>query len=119
LQRINRQLAKDLDFQVILDPQCTLTEFGYWLYNIGARYWGYKLKLAYRNGCQLSSRKSSGDKQKIPVALSRLWDREVAYVRSASWVDAFTTSHNAGNTILLGDLQERGGDLIETQPLLN
>jgi hypothetical protein len=84
MQRINRQLAKDLDFRVILDPQCTLTEFGYWLYNIAARYWAYKLKLAYRNGCQLSSSKSSGDKQRMPVTLSRLWDREPAYVRSAS-----------------------------------
>jgi IS605 OrfB family transposase len=53
-------------------------------YNIGARYWGYKLKLAYRNGCQLSSSKSSGDKQRMPVTLSRLWDREAAHVRSAS-----------------------------------
>jgi IS605 OrfB family transposase len=53
-------------------------------YNIGARYWAYKLKLAYRNGCQLSSSKSSGDKQRMPVTLSRLWDREAAYVRSAS-----------------------------------
>jgi hypothetical protein len=32
MQRINRQLAKDLDFRVILDPQCAATEFGYWLY---------------------------------------------------------------------------------------
>jgi IS605 OrfB family transposase len=53
-------------------------------YNIGGRYWGYKLKLAYRNGCQLSSSKSSGDKQRMPVTLSRLWDREAAHVRSAS-----------------------------------
>jgi IS605 OrfB family transposase len=53
-------------------------------YNIGARYWAYKLKLAYRNGCQLSSSKSSGDKQRMPVTLSRLWDREAAHVRSAS-----------------------------------
>jgi IS605 OrfB family transposase len=53
-------------------------------YNIGARYWAYKLKLAYRNGCQLSSSKSSGDKQRMPVTLSRLWDREATHVRSAS-----------------------------------
>jgi hypothetical protein len=84
MQRINRQLAKDLDFRVILDPQCTLTEFGYWLYNIDTRYWAYKLKLAYRNGCQLSSSKRSGDKQRMPVTLSRLWDREAAHLRSAS-----------------------------------
>jgi hypothetical protein len=84
MQRINRQLAKDLDFWVILNPQCPLTEFGYWLYDIDARCWAYKLKLAYRNGCQLSSSKSSGDKQRMPVTLSQLWDREVAYVRSAS-----------------------------------
>lgn len=53
-------------------------------YNIGARYWAYTLKLAYRNGRQLSSSKSSGDKQRMPVTLSRLWDREAAYVREAS-----------------------------------
>jgi hypothetical protein len=84
MQRISRQLAKDLDFRVILDPQCTLTEFGYWLYDIGARYWAYKLKLAYRNGCQLSSSKSSGDKQRTPVTTSRLWDRGTVHVRSVS-----------------------------------
>ncbi|WP_033375378.1 IS200/IS605 family accessory protein TnpB-related protein [Spirulina subsalsa] len=49
--------------------------------NIGARYWAYKLKLAYRNGRQLSSSKSSGDKQRMPVTLSALWDREAAHVR--------------------------------------
>ncbi len=54
-------------------------------YNIAARYWAYKLKLACRNGRQLSSSKSSGDKQRMPVTLCALWlDREAAHVREAS-----------------------------------
>lgn len=52
--------------------------------NIAARYWAYKLKLAYRNGRQLPSSKSSGGKQRMPVTLSHLWDREAAHVRAAS-----------------------------------
>ncbi len=42
-------------------------------YNIAARYWCWKLKLAYRNGRQLSSGKSPRDKRRIPVTLSTLW----------------------------------------------
>jgi IS605 OrfB family transposase len=53
-------------------------------YNIAARYWAYKLKLAYRNGRQLPSSKSSGGKSRMPITLSHLWDREAAHVRSAS-----------------------------------
>lgn len=45
-------------------------------YNIAARYWAYKLKLAYRNGCQFSSSKSSGEKSRMPIVLSHLWDRD-------------------------------------------
>lgn len=41
--------------------------------NIAARYWAYKLKLAYRNGCQLLSSKSSGSKSRMPIVLSHLW----------------------------------------------
>lgn len=41
-------------------------------YNIGARYWAYKLKLAYRNGSQLPGGKSSTSIRRIPVTLSRL-----------------------------------------------
>lgn len=52
--------------------------------NIAARYWAYKLKLAYRNGRQLSSSRSSGGKQRMPVTLSHLWDWEAAHVRPAS-----------------------------------
>ena len=52
--------------------------------NIAARYWAFKLKLAYRNGRQLPSSKSSGGKQRMPVTLSLLWDREAAHVRAAS-----------------------------------
>lgn len=53
-------------------------------YNIAARYLAYKLKLSYRNGRQLLSSKSSGGKQRIPVTLSHLWDREAAYGLQAS-----------------------------------
>ena len=53
-------------------------------YNIAARYWAYKQKLAYRNGRQLPSSKSSGGKSRMPITLSHLWDREAAHVRSAS-----------------------------------
>jgi IS605 OrfB family transposase len=42
-------------------------------YNIAARYWAFKLKLAYRNGCQFSSSKSSGEKSRMPITLSALW----------------------------------------------
>lgn len=42
--------------------------------NIAARYWAYKLKLAYRNGRQLLSSKSSGSKSRMPITLSHLWD---------------------------------------------
>jgi IS605 OrfB family transposase len=52
-------------------------------YNIGARYWAYKLKLAHRNGRQLPAGKSSSGKQRMPVTLSHLWDREAAHVRAA------------------------------------
>lgn len=41
--------------------------------NIAARYWAYKLKLAYRNGRQLLSSKSSGSKSRMPITLSHLW----------------------------------------------
>lgn len=53
-------------------------------YNIAARYWAYKLKLAYRNGRQLPSSKCSGGKQRMPVTLSRLWDEDAAHGREAS-----------------------------------
>lgn len=53
-------------------------------YNIAARYWAYKQKLAYRNGRQLPSSKSSGGKSRMPITLSHLWDKEAAHVRSAS-----------------------------------
>lgn len=53
-------------------------------YNIAARYWAYKLKLAYRNGRQLPSSKSPGGKSRMPITLSALWDREAAHVREAS-----------------------------------
>ena len=53
-------------------------------YNIAARYWAYKQKLAYRNGRQLPSSKSSGGKSRMPITLSALWDREAARVRKAS-----------------------------------
>ncbi len=43
--------------------------------NIGARYWAYKLKLAYRNGRQLSRGKNSSNKRRMPVTLSNLWSR--------------------------------------------
>lgn len=43
-------------------------------YNIAARYWTYKLKLAYRNGRQLLSSESSGSKSRMPITLSHLWD---------------------------------------------
>jgi IS605 OrfB family transposase len=52
--------------------------------NIAARYWAYKLKLAYRNGRQLLSSKSSGSKSRMPITLSHLWDWEAAHVRAAS-----------------------------------
>jgi IS605 OrfB family transposase len=42
--------------------------------NLAARYWAYKLKLAYRNGRQLLSSKSSGSKSRMPITLSHLWD---------------------------------------------
>jgi putative transposase len=41
--------------------------------NIAARYWAYKLKLAYRNGRQLPSSESSGGKSRMPITLSHLW----------------------------------------------
>ena len=47
-------------------------------YNIGARFWAYLLKLAYRNGRQLSRGKSTPSKQRIPVTLSTLWEIEAA-----------------------------------------
>jgi IS605 OrfB family transposase len=47
--------------------------------NIAARYWAFKLKLAYRNGRQLLSSKSSGSKSRMPITLSHLWrDRDAA-----------------------------------------
>jgi putative transposase len=49
-------------------------------YNIAARYWAYKLKLAYRNGRQLPSSKSSGGKSRMPITLSVLWDREATFL---------------------------------------
>lgn len=59
-------------------------------YNIGARYWAYKLKLAYRNGSQLPGGKSSTSKQRVPVTLSTLWECEAAHVRAAYMSGVFT-----------------------------
>ena len=53
-------------------------------YNIGARYWAWKLKLTRRKDGRLSSGKSPRDKQRMPVTLSLLWDRESAYECLAS-----------------------------------
>ena len=52
-------------------------------YNIAARYWAYKLKLAYRNGRQLLSSKSSGSKSRMPIVLSHLWRDKDATLLSA------------------------------------
>jgi len=49
-------------------------------YNIAARYWACKLKLAYRNGRQLLSSKSSGSKSRMPITLSALWDRDATFL---------------------------------------
>ncbi len=49
-------------------------------YNIGARYLAFKQKLAYRNGCQSSTGKSSRLERRMPVTLSLLWDREATFV---------------------------------------
>ena len=52
-------------------------------YNIAARYWAYKLKLAYRNGRQLLSSKSSGSKSRMPIVLSHLWrDKDATLLSS-------------------------------------
>jgi IS605 OrfB family transposase len=51
--------------------------------NIAARYWAYKLKLAYRNGRQLLSSKSSGSKSRMPIVLSHLWRDKDATLLSA------------------------------------
>ncbi|MGK7925219.1 MAG: IS200/IS605 family accessory protein TnpB-related protein [Spirulina sp.] len=48
--------------------------------NIGARYWAWKLKLAQRNGRQLSGGKSSPDKRRMPVTLSTLWESEAPHL---------------------------------------
>lgn len=48
--------------------------------NIAARYWAYKLKLAYRNGRQLPSSKSSGGKSRMPITLSALWDKDTTFL---------------------------------------
>lgn len=45
-------------------------------YNIAARYWAFKLKLAYSNGRQSFPGKSSGNEPRMPVCLSTLWRRE-------------------------------------------
>jgi putative transposase len=51
--------------------------------NIAARYWAYKLKLAYRNGRQLLSSKSSGSKSRMPIVLSHLWrDKDATLLSS-------------------------------------
>ncbi|WP_254658036.1 hypothetical protein [Pleurocapsa sp. PCC 7327] len=52
--------------------------------NITARHWAHLLKLAYRNGRQLSSSQSSGSKSRMPITLSHLWEGEAAHVRPAS-----------------------------------
>jgi len=48
-------------------------------YNIGARYWAYKLKLTRRKDGRLSDGKSSSDKSRMPITLSHLWDREAPH----------------------------------------
>jgi IS605 OrfB family transposase len=51
--------------------------------NIAARYWAYKLKLAYRNGRQLPSSESSGGKSRMPITLSHLWrDKDATLLSS-------------------------------------
>lgn len=48
-------------------------------YNIGARYWAWKLRLTHRKDGQLPEDKSSPGKPRMPVTLSTLWsakDRE-------------------------------------------
>ncbi len=42
-------------------------------YNIGARYWAWKLKLTHRKDGQLPDDKNSPRKPRIPVTLSTLW----------------------------------------------
>lgn len=45
-------------------------------YNIGARYWAWKLKLTRRKDGQLSGGKSSPGKPRMPVTLSTLWQQQ-------------------------------------------
>jgi putative transposase len=45
-------------------------------YNVAARYWAFKLKLAYRNGRQFSPSKSSGEKSRMPIVLADLWAKD-------------------------------------------
>lgn len=55
-------------------------------YNIGARYWAWKLKLTYRKDGQLPEDKSSPAKPRIPVTLSTLWKKregDTPYLRAA------------------------------------
>lgn len=53
-------------------------------YNIAARYIAYKLKLTRRNDGRLSGGKSTPGKQRMPVTLSLLWDKDAPHVRETS-----------------------------------
>lgn len=55
-------------------------------YNIGARYWAWKLKLTHCKDGQASGGKSSSLAPRIPVTLSTLWlgqERDTPYLRAA------------------------------------
>lgn len=53
-------------------------------YNIGARYWAWKLKLTHRKDGQLPADKSSAGKPRIPVTLSTLWNNSKGHCGARS-----------------------------------